>query len=260
MRKAIFPLIVLAAALALSGCLRKSIDNSPPARRPVAEEGAGPDEKPGIISETYTVGEERRPAIEETHRVGEDGPEIIDESTDVQAAGDDGPVEVKAVVEETDRPDIGGDDLAEEATAPAQPAAEKAETAPVDPQARAAFEHAPDPAPLAEPEPATDPENETVPTGEALELKAPAAPAAAAAAALETGPYFVQVGAFSDLENANKVLAGLLSDGYKGSMLEKTDTGMYRVHAGAFADEAGADAALDALKADFPKGFVIKLP
>ena len=75
----------------------------------------------------------------------------------------------------------------------------------------------------------------------------------------ETGPYYVQVGAFSDLENANKVLAGLLSDGYKGSMLEKTDNGMYRVHAGAFENKDDAALALESLKAGFPNGFVLKV-
>ncbi|MBG0791025.1 MAG: SPOR domain-containing protein [Desulfovibrionaceae bacterium] len=251
MRKSIFLLIALAvAALALSGCLRKSIDSSPPAKRPASQDGSGPAEKPEIISETYTVGGEKDPIIEETHEVGSTQPTIIDESTDVKNAQDDGPIEVRAVVEETEQPDIGGDDLAEEPAPDVKPAApetaEMVDTAPADPKAKAAFE------------PVDDPEDEQV-----LDLEsAPNAgevPSAQPPVAQEVGPYYVQVGAFSDLENANKVLAGLLSDGYKGTMLEKTDAGMYRVHAGAFADQHGADAALEALKAEFPNGFVLKI-
>lgn len=56
--------------------------------------------------------------------------------------------------------------------------------------------------------------------------------------------YYVQVGAFSDLENANKALATLLSDGYKGSRLSKTDNELFRVQAGAFPDETSAEKAL----------------
>jgi len=70
--------------------------------------------------------------------------------------------------------------------------------------------------------------------------------------------YFVQVGAFSDLENANAVLARLLSDGYKGSKLSKTADGLFRVQAGAFSDQASAEAVMQALKSEFPKGFVLK--
>lgn len=74
----------------------------------------------------------------------------------------------------------------------------------------------------------------------------------------ENGLYYVQVGAFSDLENANRVLADLLTAGYKGSVLEKTGTGMFRVQAGAFADEDTAGDALEQLKTEYPNGFVFK--
>lgn len=74
----------------------------------------------------------------------------------------------------------------------------------------------------------------------------------------ESGMYYVQIGAFSDLENANKVLARLLSDGYKDSVLSKTDTGLFRVQAGSFPDEASAENALAKLKTDYPEGFVFK--
>ena len=69
--------------------------------------------------------------------------------------------------------------------------------------------------------------------------------------------YYVQIGAFSDLENANRALARLLSDGYEGSRLSKTEDGLFRVQAGTFPDEASAGEALSKLLADYPKGFVL---
>ncbi|BDQ34536.1 SPOR domain-containing protein [Pseudodesulfovibrio portus] len=250
MNKKIFLLIVLVAAvLALSGCFRKSIDSGQPVKRPASQDEPGPAKEPGIISETYTVGGEEPPVIEETHEVGADRPEVIDESFDVKPAENDGPIEVEAAVEETDRPDVGGDDLAEEALpAPeaAQEPAAQPETAVVDPEAKAAFE------------PVADPEDEQVMAMEPAETD-PEPPSTAMPVIVETGPYYVQVGAFSDLENANKVLAGLLADGYKGSMLEKTDNGMYRVHAGAFENTDDAAVALEDLKTAFPNGFVLKV-
>jgi DedD protein len=80
----------------------------------------------------------------------------------------------------------------------------------------------------------------------------------AGAAVAEGGKYFVQVGAFSDLENANKALARLLSDGYKGSKLDTTGEGLFRVQAGAFADRAAAEEALLRLQGQYPRGFVLK--
>ena len=70
--------------------------------------------------------------------------------------------------------------------------------------------------------------------------------------------YYVQVGAFGDMENANAVLADLIRQGYKGSKLEKTESGLYRVQAGAFTDEVAASEALSELQATFPKGFILK--
>ena len=74
------------------------------------------------------------------------------------------------------------------------------------------------------------------------------------------GPYYVQVGAFGELDNANRVLSRLLKDGYKDSVLIRTDEGLYRVQAGSFPDETAAGKALDALRTDFPKGFVLRKP
>lgn len=251
MKKHIFLLIALAVTvLALSGCFRKSVDSSPPARRPVAQGQTGPSEKSVIISETHTVGEDKPAIIEDTYEVDAAEPMVIDESHDVQPAGDQGPIEVEAVVKETSRPDVGGDDLAEEALPEQEPAMqaaeEQADTAAADAKAEAAFE------------PATDPEDEQVLDTAGTPEETTDTPLTQMPTATETGSYHVQVGAFSDLENANKVLSRLLSDGYKGSTLEKGDTGMYRVRAGAFADKDAADAALEALRADFPGGFVLK--
>ncbi|ADU64153.1 MAG: SPOR domain-containing protein [Pseudodesulfovibrio sp.] len=84
------------------------------------------------------------------------------------------------------------------------------------------------------------------------------APDAATVAMTQGGKYYVQVGAFSDLENANRALARLIKEGYKGSKLDATADGIYRVQAGAFADPVEAGAALDQLRAEYPKGFVLK--
>lgn len=247
MKKCIFLLLTLGVmTLTLGGCFRKSIESAPPAKKPVAQEQVAQAEEPGLISETHSVGGSEPPVIEETHDKTASAPQVIDESSDLPPAEGDGPIEVEAAVRETDRPDIGGADLAEEPMPEPEPvteAAEQVETAEADPQAVEAFE------------PVADPEDEQVmdmaePTAETASVEMPNA--------AETGDYYVQVGAFSDLENANKVLAGLLSDGYKGSMLVKTDTGMYRVRAGAFADTDAASQALEALKADYPNGFVLK--
>ncbi|MFH1913468.1 MAG: SPOR domain-containing protein [Pseudomonadota bacterium] len=86
----------------------------------------------------------------------------------------------------------------------------------------------------------------------------PGATATAMPEVVEGGSYFVQVGAFSDLENANRALARLIADGYKGSRLDTAGDGLFRVQAGAFGDHGSAEAALDRLRAQYPKGFVLK--
>jgi len=77
---------------------------------------------------------------------------------------------------------------------------------------------------------------------------------------LQAGTYSVQIGAFSDLENANRALAHLLSDGYKGSRLSRTEDGLFRVQTGTYPDEASAREALSKLQAKYPKGFVLSSP
>lgn len=70
--------------------------------------------------------------------------------------------------------------------------------------------------------------------------------------------FYIQVGAFSDMENANNVLSKLIGEGYKGSKLVDTGSGLYRVQAGAFADQDAANEALSKLQNEYPKGFILK--
>ncbi|QJB55851.1 SPOR domain-containing protein [Pseudodesulfovibrio sp. zrk46] len=70
--------------------------------------------------------------------------------------------------------------------------------------------------------------------------------------------YYVQVGAFSDLENASNLLSKLIAEGYKGSKLSDSGNGLYRVQAGAFTEEADAIKALMDLQGEYPNGFVLK--
>ena len=91
-----------------------------------------------------------------------------------------------------------------------------------------------------------------------------AAPDEAAVAAAETAPdlmgemFYVQVGSFSELENANKVLSSLMEKGYDGSKLSMTDDGSFRVQAGAFTDREGARRALETLLTDYKGAFILK--
>ncbi|WFS62913.1 SPOR domain-containing protein [Pseudodesulfovibrio thermohalotolerans] len=233
MKKTILALAALtAAALVLGGCFRKHIESAPSARQPAQR--------------TVTTPAPAQPVIEETHMVGEekpmDGP--MEEVYEVDAAKQAG----------AKTPSVGEADLAEEALPDADQLKREAEAA-ASKQAAPATERAASPAP--EPDrtnPWADPEDEVVGIG-----SQPVAPDAEAAQTA-TGPYFVQVGAFSDVENANRALARLIEDGYKGSVIVKTNEGLYRVQAGSFPDEASAGSALEILKADYPKGFVLKKP
>jgi len=109
-----------------------------------------------------------------------------------------------------------------------------------------------EPAPAAAPKPEPAPAPATKP--------APVAPEADAAVAPEVmgEMFYVQVGSFSELENANKVLASLIDQGYDGSKLVMTDDGQFRVQAGAFTDKAEARTALDKLMPAFKGAFILK--
>jgi len=114
----------------------------------------------------------------------------------------------------------------------------------------------PAPAPVAKAEPASAPAKAPVSAAKAE----PIAPEAAAAVAPEVmgDMFYVQVGSFSELENANKVLSSLMEQGYDGSKLAMTDDGQFRVQAGAFTDKVAARAALDKLLPSFKGAFILK--
>ncbi|OIQ50307.1 rare lipoprotein A [Pseudodesulfovibrio hydrargyri] len=254
MKKTILALAVLtAAALVLGGCFRKHIESAPPVRQPAKQAETAP---PPVIEETYVVGDEK--PLDEP----------IDEVYEVDAAKQAG----------TKPPAVGEDDLAEEplpdadqlkreaeaaaaqGTPPAvEPPAQQAVEPTVKADAKPAASTVAEPAPVRTP---TNPEDEIVGIGDvagtdgATRADTPAATPAVAAG----GPYYVQVGAFSDEKNANRALQRLIADGYKGSVMVKTDEGLFRVQAGSFPDEATAGAALDKLRTDYPKGFVLKKP
>ncbi|MBI9081233.1 MAG: SPOR domain-containing protein [Pseudodesulfovibrio sp.] len=109
---------------------------------------------------------------------------------------------------------------------------------------------------------ATTPKETGRPAATATETKTTTGKAATAtsitesATAPQSNAYSIQVGAFSDLENANRALAYLLSEGYKGSRLSRTDDGLFRVQTGPFPDESSAREALSKLQTHYPKGFV----
>ncbi|MDD3311680.1 SPOR domain-containing protein [Pseudodesulfovibrio sp.] len=110
----------------------------------------------------------------------------------------------------------------------------------------------------AEPAPATAPAAKPAPAPAAK--PAAIAPEADAAVAPEVmgDMFYVQVGSFSELENANKVLASLIDRGYDGSKLVMTDDGQFRVQAGAFTDKTAARTALDKLLPAFKGAFILK--
>ncbi|EGB15113.1 Sporulation domain-containing protein [Pseudodesulfovibrio mercurii] len=254
MKKIILALAALAAALVLGGCFRQHIESAPPVRQP-AQTTAAP----------------AQPVIEETHVVGDekplDGPvEEVYEVDAAKQAGQQAPAVGEADLAEESLPDA--DQLKREAEAAAAQGTPPAKTA--VPAQAAPAPVAAQAAPAAPAAPAvkapTNPEDEVVGIGDETEMPgaaavaAPAEPPVAAPAVAAGGPYYVQVGAFSDVTNANRALERLIADGYKGSVMVKTDEGLFRVQAGSFPDEATAGAALEKLKADYPKGFVLKKP
>ncbi|MEZ7198247.1 SPOR domain-containing protein [Pseudodesulfovibrio karagichevae] len=245
MKKSILALVMLAAtALVLGGCFRKHIESAPPVKQPARQSQAA---EPPVIEETYVVGEEK-PL---------DAP--IDEVYEVDAAkqaGTGGPAVGEADLAEEPLPDA--DQLKHEAETAAAQGTPPATEPTVKPTAKTTVSAA-EPAPVRAP---ANPEDEIVGIGDEGDM--PGATRADTPAAAPTmaagGPYYVQVGAFSDEKNANRALERLIADGYKGSVVVKTDEGLFRVQAGSFPDEATAGAALDKLRTDYPKGFVLKKP
>ena len=84
-------------------------------------------------------------------------------------------------------------------------------------------------------------------------------PALAVSAGPVSGKYYVQVGAFTENGNADKVLADLRSRGYADSRIvpvERNGKRFLRVQAGAFAGREEAEQAMASLKADYPRSLV----
>ncbi len=74
------------------------------------------------------------------------------------------------------------------------------------------------------------------------------------------GPFYVQVGAFTRRENAEKLFSRILAAGYAGSRIhykEIDGTQFFRVHAGTFPSVAAAEEARLRLSAVFEGAFVL---
>ncbi|WP_319470139.1 SPOR domain-containing protein [uncultured Pseudodesulfovibrio sp.] len=219
--------VALLALAVMGGCFRKHIASSPPAQRPSKRVEVTPAPAPEVVEE------KKLEVIEETY--------VVD-------APDQGPAPVK--VEEGD---LGEEPVVTKADSPAAvPVAvtgEKVPASKIDEPARTSKA-----APVEQK--ATDavasPEQETAAVETVIDGES------AQTTSVLKEMYYVQVGAFSNLENANRALARLISDGYKGSRLVRTDDGLYRAQAGAFPDEVSAGNALEKLHTDYPKGFVLK--
>ena len=211
-------LLTVAMTVALSGCFRKKIESSPPNRRPVVTAKA-PEPK---ASAPVVVEAEKKPdLIEETYVV--DAPEQPQAIRVQEGELGEEPVVDLAIEGADPGPTANTAEPAETGTQPTEPEPEVAKAS----MAEAA---------------ATEPE-----TADVEEMgKATAA-----------GMHFVQVGAFSDVENANRALAYLLSEGYQGSTLSKSKDGLFRVRAGAFNDASSAREALKALQDAYPNSYVV---
>jgi len=219
MKKSIVALIVLtASAVMLGGCFRKHIESAPPVKQPARQVEVKPAPTPAKVEEQPEI-------IEETYIV--DAPE---EAAIQPADVDEGDLAEEPLPEAEV---VKGQAKEESAKAVETPTAEKTEAV-------------------------VAAEKEVITEEVSITEKVVVTEEVASPTKTGTGMYYVQIGAFSDLENANKVLARLLSDGYKDSVLSKTDTGLFRVQAGAFPDETSAEKALTKLKTDYPEGFVFK--
>ncbi|WP_243544624.1 SPOR domain-containing protein [Pseudodesulfovibrio tunisiensis] len=210
-------LTALAACMALSGCMRQHIQSAPPARTPAESHAAQPAPAP-------------KPAPLPAPRTEEPG--IIEENYTVDA-----PAQAEQA-EPLHEADLGEENLPEARPAVSEPAEAQPEATPAE---------------------AGEPEAQATPAAEEAKAEETVAIAEAqdAAPAVEGASHYVQVGAFSDVTNANRVLARLLQDGYDGSKLVKTDDGLFRVQAGIFPDGDAAREVMEKLKAEFPASFVL---
>lgn len=157
--------------------------------------------------------------------------------------------ETEAMTETASEPvtEPAAETVAEKTPTPAEP---KADAEPAAGTATVAgAETVADTEPAAKPESADsfiNPEEEVVEIGDAPAVAAP------------VEMHYVQVGAFSMSENAEKVLATLVDQGYPDSKITMSTKGLYLVRAGGFEDETTARVALDKLKELYPSSFIVK--
>lgn len=74
------------------------------------------------------------------------------------------------------------------------------------------------------------------------------------------GRFYIQVGAFTVKNNADRLAARLVKDGYKDTRVEQADVDgqtFWRVQAGIFPGLNAADQGRDTLRKEFPQAFVI---
>lgn len=213
----------------LTGCFRKHIENSTP-------HGATPATR---VEPTPALRTETKPAppaeVKKT-------PGVIEETYVIEA-----PKEAAAPKETVKEADLD----AETATAKTPESTDTAkQTATTDTAKKAAKDTATDTTPTKDTTPAKD-------APQAVKAKTPEAPAKDAAVVMGE-MFYIQVGTFSELENANKVLSSLIEEGYSGSKLIMNDNGQFRVQAGAFTDKEAAREALSKLMETFDGAFIIK--
>lgn len=222
--------ILCAAGALLSGCFRKHIVSTPPTQRSTQKAGTT---QPAPAPTTPQAAPEQ-PVVSEQF-------EIIEETYVIDAA-DEGPV----------RTEVEESDLADEPPAQ-QPVKAQSTTAEQTPPAKAATtpepKHTETIAETTEPTPAptTQPDTEQV------------AKEKTASPAIEPEMrYYVQVGAFSEMDRANAVLETLINKGYEKSRLILKDDGLFRVQAGTFPDSEAAGNALNKLREEFGGAFLKK--
>ncbi len=202
----------------LTGCFRQHLDSTTPP-------GATPATRAEPTSAPRTEPKPAAPVeVKKT-------PGVIEETYVIEAPKEVTPP--KATVKEADL---------DAETAPTAKASEGADTT-----KKAATDTAKD---TKETAPAKD-------TTEAVKAKTPDTPAKDTTEVMGE-MFYIQVGTFSELENANKVLSSLIEAGYSGSKLVMNDDGQFRVQAGAFTDKEAAREALSKLMETFDGAFIIK--
>lgn len=120
----------------------------------------------------------------------------------------------------------------------------------------------PDPEPETESRPDPEPEPERDPPARGPNPPAAAAPSGEAATESATGMWAVQIGSFSNKENADRLAAGLREKGYAAFLSQiKTDEGeLHRVRIGPQKDRASAESVASMLEADNVDGQVVPHP